>query len=133
MKRLLSILLASAGCAFAGPNVRVSIDGQGKGVGLVAQAYDVRLRNIPGIVVVPFGEPADLVIQLSCLIPRAENKDIGYVWAEVALDAKTGAELQGPSIFTVGPNYRDIVEGATSNVLALDRSVLSGWRGQTNN
>jgi hypothetical protein len=62
----------------------------------------VRLRNIPGIVVVPFGDPADLVIQLSCLIARAENRDVGYVWSEVALDAKTGVELQGPSIFAVG-------------------------------
>ena len=47
MKRFLIVLLACASHAFAGPNVRVSIDAEGDGSGLILQAYTACLRNTP--------------------------------------------------------------------------------------
>jgi hypothetical protein len=72
MKRLLFILLTCASHAFAGPNVRVNIDAQGDGSGLIPQAYTTCLRNTPGVVVVPLGRPADALIEINSVILKSK-------------------------------------------------------------
>jgi hypothetical protein len=86
MKRLLFILLTCASHAFAGPNVRVNIDAEGDGSGLILQAYTACLRNTPGVVVVPLGRPADALIEINSVILKTKAGDeTGYAWAMAAV------------------------------------------------
>jgi len=133
MKRLLIILVACASHALAGPIVRVSIDAKGEPSGLILQAYTACLRNTPGVVVVPLGQPADAHIEITSIIlmDRGFTKT-GYVWASVVYDPATYVLLEGPNQYIAGSN-QDIRQQAASDVQVLDRDVFISLRNQPNN
>jgi hypothetical protein len=94
MKRLLIILLACASHALAGPNVRVSIDAQGEGSGLILQAYTACLRNTPGVQVVPLGRPADAQVEImSAAVRDQAGAEIGYAWAIGTVDPRVSTVM----------------------------------------
>lgn len=98
MKRLLIILLACASHALAGPTVRVTIDAEGEGSGLILQAYTACLRNTPGVQVVPLGRPANAQIQIiSVILTNQAAGKTGYAWASATFDLATRVLLDGPN------------------------------------
>jgi len=148
MKRLLFILLVCASHTFAGPktpddysqfpiasqNVRVSIDADGDGSGLILQAYMACLRNTAGVDVVPLGQPANAEIQI--LSVKLTNKggtvNTGYAWASATFDPATRVLLDGPNEYVAGSN-RDIFQNAASDVQSLNRGVFISLRNQPKN
>ena len=133
VKRLLFILLTRASHAFAGPNVRVSIDAQGDGSGLILQDYTTCLRNTPGVVVVPLGQPADALIVInSVILSNKAGAETGYAWAMVVVDSVTKVLLEGPDVGTAG-SHQGILQEAASSVQSLNRDVFISLRNRPNN
>jgi len=133
MKRLLIILLACASHALAGPNVRVSIDTQGEGSGLILQAYTACLRNTPGVQVVPLGRPADAQVEImSAAVRNQAGAEIGYAWAIGTVDPVTKVLLDGPEI-EIGGSNQDILQQAASSVQSINRNVFMSLRNRPNN
>ena len=133
MKQFLIALLSCVCHAFGGPNVRVDVDAQGDGAVLITQAYRACLRNMPGVVVVSSGQPADAVIQITSIIATIQAQEFGYVWAMVVIDPTTRAELDGPEVVSTGLTYQQILRATEQMVLNIDRDVFASLRNQTNN
>lgn len=134
MKRSLIILLACASHALAEPTVRVTVDAEGEGSGLILQAYTSCLRNTPGVQVVPLDRPANAQIQIiSVMTTNEAGGNTGYAWASVTFDPATRVLLDGPNEYVAGRSNQGILQQAASDVQILNRDVFISLRNQPSN
>jgi hypothetical protein len=125
MVRTLVAWFLLAAPVLAAPVIRVCIQVDGEGAGLIVQAYRASLRSTPGVVVVSAAHLPYMLLELVCCsVQHQGGIHTGYAWAYSIVDPGNKAEMMGPGVVVSGPTTGDIVEAVSNNVLFLEKNFF---------